>query len=243
METAAQQNSSDVRTAASLAVTPDPVTAELLKRHSANEKLTPQEYGKLGSFAKRVKGFFVGKDSAGNGSNQPGNEAGNTARLAPVSSQQTEGDRLVVPEADPGLVRRVTAAVLKSADKIARRWVEREARKAGADNSALARFDRAAALPEDNKELMIDVSPDVMASMGIDPKNYPATVFLGGLSMWGMNLWLCIDDLKAIQKERAEKEAKEKPAQPQPAVAPVSALAAASKEPEKSPTVDTSKFN
>jgi hypothetical protein len=113
-------------------------------------------------------------------------------------------------------VQRTTAALLKSGDNIARRYVAREARKAGADDKTLGRFDNAAALPAATQELMVETSPDVLAAMGMDPRNYPMVVFFGALGLWGTNLWLCVDDLKRMQEEKKKAE----PAAAAPAPAP-----------------------
>jgi hypothetical protein len=184
-------------------LSPDPVTADLLAKHSAGEKLTASEYGKLGAFKARLGRLFGG--SPGTAAKPAAGPTRNALLVAPVAAVETPGDGLGPVAPDPRLVQRTTAALLKSADSIARRYVAREARKAGADDKTMARFDSAAALPPATQELMVETSPDVLAALGMDPSNYPLTVFCGALGLWGANLWLCVDELKKLQEERKPK--------------------------------------
>ncbi len=226
MDTASQPDSSETREAAAAAVTPDPLTAALLAKHSAGERLSPREYGKLGAFAKRVKGWLGATGPAPAPAPAPV-ESGTLARVVPVAGLPAPVDSLDNPPFDPGIVKRTTAAILGSGNTFACRLVTREARKAGADQAQMDRFARSASLPEDTKALMVDVSPDVLAAMGIDPSNYPLAVFFGGLGLWASNVWLCVDELRAMQKERnGHKDTKPAPAAavPVPALAPGTAL-------------------
>ena len=193
----------DAPSPATSPLTPDPVTADLLAKHSAGEKLTQSEYGKLGAFKSRLGRLFGGTPGAA--AKPPAKPAGNALGLDPLASAETSGDGLGAVAPDPRLVQRTTAALLKSPDNIARRYVARHARRAGADDKTLARFDSAAALPPATQELMVETSPDVLAALGMDPSNYPLTVFCGALGLWGTNIWLCVDELKKMQEERKPK--------------------------------------
>jgi hypothetical protein len=207
----AEESPKSVAESAAAAISPDPLTAELLAKRSAGEKLSPSEYGKLGAFASKVKTIFAGKADRNAQSNQPGAVNGNTAGLAASPPAQAPDNGLPVVHADPRLVQRTTAAVLTSADTIAQRYVSREARKAGADDKTVNRFVAAAALPAPTKDLMVETSPEVLAALGVDPRHYPIAVFLGGLGLWGTNLWLCVDELKALQKAKPKEEPKKIP--------------------------------
>lgn len=211
-------NSGSAAQAAATAVSPDPQTASLLERHSAGQKLTPQEYGKLGAFASKIGSLFrnkTGKAGVAPGQAQPGLAAGNASDLAALSPGASQPDSLGNPPVNTDLVKRTTAAVLKSADGIAKRYIGREARKAGADDRSASRFESAASLPTASQELIVDCSPDLLQSLGVDPKNYPLTVCIGSLGLWATNIWLCVDELRAMQKEKA----KETPPAPAPGAA------------------------
>ena len=47
--------------------------------------------------------------------------------------------------------------------------------------------------------MMVETSPDMAAALGIDPKSYPIATFLGGLGLWATNLWLCLEELRAMR--------------------------------------------
>ena len=215
------ENSPDFRTAAAASVTPDDLTAKILAKHAAGQPLTPQESGKLGWWRSQLNRLTrkPGAPGAAPGQAQPGAAGGNAVSLAAMVSGEAPADRLAPVPCDPRLVQRTTAALLKSGDNIARRYVAREARKAGADDKALGRFDSAAALPAATQELMVETSPDVLAAMGMDPRNYPMVVFFGALGLWGTNLWLCVDDLKRMQEEKKKAETATAAAAPAPAPA------------------------
>lgn len=184
--------SGSVAQAAATAVSPDPLTASLLAKHSAGERLTPSEYGKLGAFASRVKSIFTGKS----GTPAPG--AASAVGAAVPAETQANGFADPPPDAD--LVKRTTGAVLHSANGIAQRFIAREARKAGADDKTTNRFISAASLPAPTQELLIDTSPDLLATLGVNPRHYPLVVAVGALGLWGTNIWLCVDELRSMRK-------------------------------------------
>jgi len=215
----AGSNRNQVAQAAASAVSPDPVTADLLAKHSAGQKLTPAEYGKLGAFKARLKAVFGGKGSpagAAAGPAQPGAGSGNPPRVAAVAPGQASPDGLPAVPADPRVVQRTTESILKALDGIARRKIVTEARKAGADDRTAARFDSAAGIPVAARDMMVETSPEVVAALGLDPKSYPIATFLGGLGLWTTNLWLCVDELRALRPAQPKPEPQPAPAKPFP---------------------------
>lgn len=206
--TPAPGSGQDVREAAAAAIAPDPLTADLLAKHSAGEKLSPAEYGRLGAWKAKLKTMFGGgKSGAVPGSAQPGLGTGQPASVAALVPDPAPADGLAPVPADPRLVQRTTETILKTCDGIARRYVVSEARKAGADDKTAARFESAAALPAGAREMMVETSPDVAAAMGISPETMPIATFLGGLGLWATNLWLAVDELRRLQAQREKREA------------------------------------
>jgi hypothetical protein len=169
-----------VRAAAAGAVAPDAITAELLAKHSAGQRLTQSGYGKVGAWKAKLNKFF-GNGGAAPGPAQPGG-------LAPV-------------EIDPGFASRTTHALLRRTDAIAGRLLGNAARKAGADDGRVARFERAAAMHPDDKALLADLSPDVLRSLGYDPRHYPLTVAASIMGLYATDLWLLVLELKALQQK------------------------------------------
>jgi hypothetical protein len=198
------QNGPAAGEAAAAAVAPDAVTAELLAKHAAGERLTPSGYGKLGAFKAGLKRLMPGKAESPAKSPPAGNGNAPLVGASPSAATSDDGLDPVVPDRD--LVRRTTASILKQLDGLARRYVTREARKAGADDKTVSRFDAAAALPGPSQDLMADLSPDVLEQLGLESNNYPVVAFCGALGLWGTNLYLAVDELKRMQKDNGEKE-------------------------------------
>lgn len=194
----------EVRAAAASAIAPDPESAKLLERHAAGEKLTSQEYGRVGWIRSRLRGFLSGKSNSNGEPAKPGAQPGNASAVATVAPAAPPDSSGMPVQPDADLVKRTTGTILTLSDSIARRYVARVARKAFANQKQIDRLDRAAALPSDAKTLMVEVSPDALASIGLDPRRYPLTVFLGALGMWGGTVLLAVEELKEeIAKERA----------------------------------------
>lgn len=213
-----------VAQAAAQAVSPDPLTASLLAKHSAGEKLSPREYGKLGAFAKKAKAFFSGGPGPNPEQAKPPFGSGQPPGLAPLPQSQAEAGSLPTPPPDPGIVRRTTGTILNRCEAIARRKVLNAAKEAGANDQTLGRFDAAVRIPKDDRELMTDLSPEVAASLGLDPSAYPLAVFCGAFGLWLTDIWLIVDDLK---KMKAAKPAEPSAASAKPdAVSSVPAAAA-----------------
>lgn len=215
MGTEAPDTGGDVRSAAAAAVAPDALTAQLLEKHSAGEKLSPAEYGKLGAWKARLKAVFAGKP--GTGPEPAPARPGEPARVAALAPAQAPADGLAAVPIDTALVQRTTAAILSRGDAFTVRWVETEARKAGAEGTTLGRFRSAAALPAADRQLIVDLSPDIAAELGVDPRQWP--IFIAGavLLAHSANLWLCVSELKEMQEARAKSEVRS-PKSEEPAV-------------------------
>lgn len=209
-----------VAQAAASAVCPDPVTADILARHSAGEKLTPQQYGKVGAWSAKLKAVFQGKGSPpgpGAGPAQPGPAPGQPLGLGTMAAAEAPADGLPAVPPDPRVVQRTTESIIKAIDGIARRKIGTEARRTAVErglapeqaDKAAARFDSAASVPVAARDMMVETSPDVAAALGIDPHSYPIATFLSGLGLWTANIWLCVDELKAM---RPKPEPKAEPA-------------------------------
>src|SRR5207302_10756996 len=202
-------DSDEVRAAAAAAVSPDPVTADLLAKHSAGVKLTQPEYGKIGAFASKLKTWFgpSRKDGAAPGPSVPA-PTGNAPAVAAVQPAQAPDSGLAAVPIDAGLARRTTNAVLNRCEAIARRVVGNAAQAAvkgldqGTAVETLARFDRAASLPKDDRALMVELSPDVCAALGINPRNFPVAIFFGTFGLWATDLWLAVQELKAMKEKK-----------------------------------------
>lgn len=208
-EPTTQPNPEQVRKAAAAIVAPDPETAAILEKKTRGEKLSPREHGILGALkAKALRMVGMG-DSPGEQTTPRPRDAIN---LASVATAQAPGSGLPAVPPDPGLCQRVTGAVLARVEAIARAKLLRAAREAypNAQPETLRRFNAAASLSPADKALMIELSPDVLRELGLDPKRYCLAVFFGTLSMWGIDMWLAIDDLKQEAREREKREAPEK---------------------------------
>jgi len=193
-------------------VAPDPATAELLKKHASGEKLTPQDYGKLGAWKAKLKNVFAGKSAVA----APGAAvtAVSAAPLAPLAPGQAPIGGPGVAPADPDLVRRTTAAILQTCDGVACTWIVAEARKAGADELTARAFEKAAALQPGPRDLMVQTSPELLTALGVHANNYPVTAFLTGMGVWAGSLMVAVNKLKAMQEERKEKRSPQKAEQP-----------------------------
>jgi len=208
-------DSPDVREAAAAAVAPDALTADLLAKHSAGEKLSPSEYGKLGAWKARLKAVFGGKSDAPGG---PGNgkpASGQPARMGAVGATEAPADGLAPVSVDPGLVERTTAAILNRCDAFTRRWIESEARKAGATGTTLDRFRSAAGLPPADRQLIVDLSPDIWTELGIDPRQFPLWIAGAVLIAHAGTLWLTVDELRGMQAERRVERVRDQAGRPE----------------------------
>ena len=207
-----QPDSASVRETAATAVAPDPVTADLLAKHSAGEKLTSSEYGKLGAWASNLKRKWwdekFGKAGAAARSAQPGPPPGDAAAVAPVEPAQAPAGGLAPVPIDARLARRTTSVVLERCDRIALRYVGTAARQAGVVGETLARLERSATLSTDDKAVMVDLSPEVCEALGINPRHFPVAIFCGIFLWWATDLWLAVEEVKAMKQAEPKKPEK-----------------------------------
>ena len=49
---------------------------------------------------------------------------------------------------------------------------------------------------------MIELSPDVCEALGINPRNFPVALFFGTFGLWATDLWLIVQDLKAMKEKK-----------------------------------------
>jgi hypothetical protein len=195
-----------VRSAAAAAVSPDPVTAELLEKHTAGEKLNQSQYGKLGAYAAKLKNLNpFGR------SDKSGSPTGNPPAVGAIPAGSASGDSLDRVAVDSLLAQRTTAALLKRGDILLVRWAESWAREAGADDRTVGRTRDQASLSKDDRDLISELSPDILQELGIDPRKFPMFTALAVIGLHGTNLWLLRDDMKRIAAERAESEAQRAP--------------------------------
>lgn len=216
-EPTSQPSPEQARSAAASIVAPDAATAELLAKHAAGEKLSQSEYGKLGAFAAIKKKLFGKSDAPG----QPtlaGN--GNANALASVASAQASADSLPDVEVDPGLCQRTTSAVLARYEAICRRKLTTAAKLAYPNTSSeeMARLNRSAGLPADDKTLIVDLSPDALRELGVNPRKYPLLIIGGVLGLHATEMWLAIDEFHQKAKEREQRERTATPQTTPPAV-------------------------
>jgi hypothetical protein len=206
MEPTTGPDSAEVGAAAAAAVAPDAVTAELLAKHAAGEKLTQPQYGKLGAWKSKLGSLFGRKGNGSPGPAQPASSSGHPAPVAALAPAEASDSGLAAVPIDAALARRCTAIVLARCDSVAVRYVGTAAWKAGVEGEALERLVRGAALSKDDKALMVEISPDVFESLGINPRNFPVALFLGTLGVWATDLWLVVEEIKGLKKPAAKPE-------------------------------------
>lgn len=203
MADAPQSNSNPVRTAAAAVVVPDdPETRALVEKHSAGQPLTQREYGKIGAFAAKLKGWASGKPGAAPGPTQPGPSPRLAPGVATVATAQTQGTGLAGVEVDSGIAKRTTATVLNRCEAIAVRYATNAARQAEANESTIARLDSAVRIQKDDRDLIVDLSPDALRELGLDPRKYAIGIVLGTLGLWATNVWLVAQEFKSAHAEK-----------------------------------------
>lgn len=184
------------------AVEASPETVELLRRHSAGEKLTASEYGHLGQHAKQKRRHWW---NFGKGDSTPGpapGPAGHPDPVGPVAPAQAPDGSLAPVQVDDDIARRTFAALLEHGDDFFVRFIEREARLAGATDDQLRRFRSSAALSANDKKLLIELAPDICRDLGIDPRKMATWTAVGILGLHGMNLWQVTGELRDMRREK-----------------------------------------
>ncbi|HEV2210078.1 MAG TPA: hypothetical protein VG167_14960 [Verrucomicrobiae bacterium] len=192
--------------AAAGAVAPDPLTAELLAKHSAGQPLTPSQYGKLGAFAKRLKAA-VGLGGANPGAGPAPAGPGAAPGVGTVPPDQAQAGGVAPVPVDPLVIKRTTAAILKGGETLAQRYVSRAARATGANDQTVGRFVSSASIPQVTGQLVTDVSPDAAQMLGEmlgveDLRLYPVAAAVAALGLYATNLWLLVDELHAMAEKR-----------------------------------------
>lgn len=236
MGEATESNFDGVRDATAAAVAPDPVTADLLAKHNAGEKLTPQEYGKI-SWVGRKFPWLAEKFGVKTGPPKPAAPAGDAAPVAARPEVEASPGGLAPVPIDSGFVERTTTAILNRTDKIAVRVVGNYARRAAAPitdetkrHAMVARFERAAALSGDDKELLAELTPACAQAMGVDLRQYPLAVAASVLGLYVTDLTLLVLELRDLVAKQEEKSAP-----PAPAAAPAATPPAALPDPSRPP--------
>jgi hypothetical protein len=190
------------------AVAPDSVTAEIMRRHAAKERLTPQEYGKLGAFRSRLARLgqkLVGNPSPGVPGPQP---ASGPVPLAPggpalggADPAETQGDGLADIGIDENLVRNTTSGILSALDETAQAMITAAAYEAGADEGTALKLEKAVALRPGQKSIMVETSPAAVAAMGVDPKKFAVGAFLSAFSTYGITVLSAVAQLRRARAE------------------------------------------
>ena len=200
-------NSPGPGAAAAAAVAPDAITAEILRKHAANEPLTPQESGKLGWWKKQLNRITGGPAEPAGAAPPPGKPAG----MAPVAPGEAPADSLAPVLFERALCERTASALLSRADAFTVQWIEREAKSAAAGldpadrDKIVNRFRTAAALPAPDKKLLIEISPEVFQELGWDPKKFALYTAIGVLGLHTVNIWQAVGELREMRRENHKK--------------------------------------
>ena len=51
--------------------------------------------------------------------------------------------------------------------------------------------------------MMVELSPDVAAAFGLNPRHYPIGIFLGTFGLWATDIWMAVQELKAMKEKKA----------------------------------------
>ena len=187
--------------AAAAAVVGDPVTAEILRKHQAGQKLTPREGGLLGVLKKKLKG-------AGARPANPFAPAPAPGSAAPAATPPAPGEGVPPTPPDPDLVRRTTASIIDSINEIGARKLVSAAKAVKANPETVGRMARAQVYGENRRTLIVNTSPEAAAAMGItDGKYFALAVFWGNVGLGALDFWQAIDELKQIEDRAAKRDA------------------------------------
>jgi hypothetical protein len=185
------------------AVVGDSLTAQILEKHAAGQKLTPSEHARLAVHKARVAGRPWGrppKTVGGGACGGTGATVGGAAVGASPAPGAPPSDDLDIAPCDPALVRATTGAILKTLDGIAQRWIETEARRIGADKDTARELGSSVALDDGPRTLMVDTSPAVFESLGINATNFPVYAFCSGLVAWLGGVWAAHERLARLAR-------------------------------------------
>lgn len=197
--------------AAAAAVAPDQVTAQLLAKHSAGEKLSSAEYGKLGAWKARLKGLFGGKGGA------PGQpdlaRPGESLGVDPLAAGEASADGLPVVPPDPTLCETVASAALDGLDAWQGNRIESAARLAfPGDEKKVARYVARASFSAGPRKTLVSLSPAIAAELGVDPQESPVLIGVGLISLHLFNVQCLVEELREERrlKDGAGQGSKEK---------------------------------
>lgn len=191
--------------AAATAISPDPVTADILRRHAAGQKLTPSEGGKLGAFKRKLKSA-LGVGSPERPEPNPFSPSAVRIPVASVASVETSIGGLPPVPVDAGFARRTAIVTLNKLDGVASAWLTREARAANITGNALADLTSKASLANDDKQLIGDLAPDICAELGIDPRKSPLLVAGAVLAAHGASLLMAVMEIREMKEKDAKRE-------------------------------------
>lgn len=54
--------------------------------------------------------------------------------------------------------------------------------------------------------MIVELAPDVAASLGVNPRHFPLGICLATMTLWGTDLFLAVQDLKAMKEEKKKSE-------------------------------------
>lgn len=210
--------------AAATAVAPDSLTATILVKHAAGEKLTPQECGKLGAYKRKASGAPVGRPRKDGSPAQPSGATAAAGRSPVAGLAPTEaGDGgLPVPPADPLLISRTVGVVLARMDQAAQTWVKKTVASAGGNDELAREYCAQAALPAESQSVIKDLSPIMAEGYGVNARNFPTMALLITVAGWLFGLGLVMWNLRRLSRDHAAIFAKaaERPYQPAASGAP-----------------------
>lgn len=152
---------------------PLPSLQAILDKRARGEPLTNREKGRLSWFNRQG---VPPTQPAG-----PAAPAGGPP-VAGVAPGQAEGDGLPVPPADASLVRGTVESVLGALDGIRRGLVSQSMARLGADPATVEKFAARAGVQPAAKAVMVETSPAVASSLGVNANNVPVAAFLSALA-------------------------------------------------------------
>lgn len=175
------------------------------RKHASGAKLTSSEGGKLGAFKRKLKSA-LGVGAPERVEPNPFSPAAVRIPVAGVAPGQASPVGLPPVPIDPGIASRTALALLGRCDSVTTRWITREARSAGIDGNTLADFAGKASLSGDDRRLIADLSPDICAELGIDPRKFPIFVAAGILGAHATSLALAVMELRELKEKEAKRE-------------------------------------
>lgn len=186
-----------------LVVSADFETEELLRRHAAGEKLTPQQYGKVGNYRaklNRAAGKAPGRPPASRNTGEAPTDQPSAPDAASEAEPPIPGpvEALACPDAASDSVRRCFAAMLQACDEITQNVVRSAATSKGLPEKACNRISSAAGLPPALRNAMAETSPDLCAALNIKAEKMPLAVWAGGVSAWAVCLTRAIMEIKSL---------------------------------------------